>query len=372
MNAIVQHNVTDTLTIARTLLESGFLPNSIKTAQQAFAIITLGQELGVPAWTALNGINVIQGKPTASPQLMLGLINRSGLLEDMQIEEGDDYCSVTLKRRGRAAYTFTFTDADAQAMGLLNKDNWRKMRATMRRWRAISGAERIVFPDIIIGLYPPEEIAPDLAVNEDGALIVAPTSTVMAAVPPAPPAVQNPSGLDKFLARNGAAPASVDPSPCWGKAQATAFVRKWEASDGLSSTGILEILGIARFGEWCDGEDAADRKIRAALGAPPDEPSVDAILAEMEQAEKEKDIPDGDRWPDAQIAAWTARQHRENNLSYKDLCIALGVRDLRDVRVTEDVADEMAADWARENRSDAYPQQEDDSQAIYEAGRENA
>lgn len=177
-NAIVQYTTADVMTLSEQLFKSGYLPQSIKTVQQAFAIITIGQELGIGAWAALNGINVIQGKPTVSPQTMLALINRSGFLEDMQIEDGDDYSACTMKRKGRSPHTFTFTDADANAMGLLGKDNWRKQKPVMRRWRAVSGCARIVFPDVINGMYPPEEIAPDMEVNEDGEL--------MAQLPPAP------------------------------------------------------------------------------------------------------------------------------------------------------------------------------------------
>ncbi|MFD1732659.1 hypothetical protein ACFSC4_18815 [Deinococcus malanensis] len=51
---------------------------------------------------ALNGITVIQGKPTVSPQLMLSLINRSGQLENLELETGTQGATVTMKRRGRS------------------------------------------------------------------------------------------------------------------------------------------------------------------------------------------------------------------------------------------------------------------------------
>src|SRR4030095_13742063 len=71
---------------AEVLVKTGFLPQSIKTPEQAMAIILTGREWGIGAMAALNTINVIQGKPTISPQLMLGLINRSGELEDIKID----------------------------------------------------------------------------------------------------------------------------------------------------------------------------------------------------------------------------------------------------------------------------------------------
>lgn len=167
---------------ANTLVKTGFLPVSIKTAEQALAIILTGRELGVPAMTALNGINVIQGKPTVSPQLMLGLIGRSGLLEDIKINTSEEGASVMMKRRGRTAHTEIFGFDEAKAMGLLSKDNYRKQAGTMYKWRAVSACARVVFPDVLLGLYTHEEIAPDAIVNEDGELMEAPVMDAVAEV----------------------------------------------------------------------------------------------------------------------------------------------------------------------------------------------
>jgi hypothetical protein len=256
-NALALPNIPDTMAMADQLFRSGFLPQSIKNAQQAFAIITLGQELGLGPWAALNGVSVIQGKPTVGPQAMLGMINRSGLLEDMKIEETDNSCSVTMKRKGRAPYTFTFTDADAQAMGLLGKDNWRKMKATMRRWRAINGCERIVFPDIINGMYPPEEIAPDLEVNEEGILVSQPTEiTRIQAIKPAP-------------ALSLEAGDAVEDDSCWPREDIQLWIDKWEAKK-VKRAELKAALGVQYFDDFCEGEDAADALVNAYLNADAD------------------------------------------------------------------------------------------------------
>ena len=153
---------------AADLVKSGFLPQAIKTPEQAVAIILTGRELGVPPMTALNGINVIQGKPTISPQLMLGLIERSGQLEDIRIENLEDGVQVTMKRRGRSPHTEVFGAAEAHAMGLLTKDNYKKQAFTMFKWRAVSACARIAFPDVLLGVYTHEEMNPDALVNEAG------------------------------------------------------------------------------------------------------------------------------------------------------------------------------------------------------------
>lgn len=154
------------------LVKSGMLPSSVRTPEAAVAIMVKGMELGLPAMAALNGITVIQGKPTVSPQLMLSLINRSGQLEDIQIDTGAAGATVTMKRRGRTSFTAKFGPNEAQAMGLNTKDNYKKQAPVMYQWRAVAACARVVFPDVIDGLYTPEEMGADVNVDEDGAMTV--------------------------------------------------------------------------------------------------------------------------------------------------------------------------------------------------------
>lgn len=344
---IIQYNsISDVMTVARTLLQSGFLPASIKTEQQAFAIITLGQELGLTTWQALNGINVIQGKPTVSPQLMLGMINRSGLLEDMTVEDGDTFTTVTLKRKGRVAYSYTFTDSDAQAMGLLGKDNWRKQKATMRRWRAINGAERVVFPDVVNGMYPPEEIDPDTRVNEDGEIVVSDAPLNVTNVPATPP--QTPPAPTPPSVKNG----------CWTKEEASAFAAKWKNSDDMTPQDILMALCISKFSEWCDGEAAADEKIRDFLIAEAEkaattEPPVETILAKLDAAAAEMNaeneataVAELGQWSEEMARHFTTDWHTsKHKFAYSDLCRILGVDDLLELTCTVDDANQRVEAW---------------------------
>lgn len=155
---------------ATMLVKTGFLPGAIKTAEQAIAIILTGRELGIGTMAALNTINVIQGKPTVSPQLMLALIERSGELDDIQIEpHNGNAIRCTMKRKGRSPHTEFFGDAEATAMQLNSKDNYKKQAQTMYRWRAVAACARVVFPDVILGLYSPDEMGAD--VNEEGELL---------------------------------------------------------------------------------------------------------------------------------------------------------------------------------------------------------
>lgn len=186
-----------TASMAQALHASGLLPKEINTPQKAVAIILAGRELGVAPWQALSSINVILGKPSISPQLMLALIQRSGQLEDLSYDSTDTYCKVTMKRRGQAPHVETFTKEDAIAQNLWNKDGWKKQPKVMLRWRAVAACCRILFSDIILGLYTPEEMGADVVVTEDGAMQVVspspeppalPANVTSFPTPPTPPA----------------------------------------------------------------------------------------------------------------------------------------------------------------------------------------
>ncbi|WP_034340304.1 hypothetical protein [Deinococcus misasensis] len=158
--------------MAEVFIRSRMLPPSIQTVEQAIVIMVKGQELGLQPLQALNGINVIQGKPTVSPQTMLSLINRSGKAEDIKFEIGQDFASCTMIRKDRTAHTERFGQKEAQSMGLLNKDNYKRQPLVMYKWRAVAACARIVFPDVIDGLYTPEEMGADVVVDAEGGMQV--------------------------------------------------------------------------------------------------------------------------------------------------------------------------------------------------------
>lgn len=160
---------------AQVLLQSGFLPQSIRTPEQAIAIMMMGEAIGVKPIVALNTINIIQGKPTVSPQLMLALVRNSGQLENFSATDDGTTCTVKMKRKNELEHVETFSMQDASAMKLSDKDNWKKQPATMRKWRAIAAACRVVFPDVTWGIasYTAEELNPDVSVDIDGVVVEA-------------------------------------------------------------------------------------------------------------------------------------------------------------------------------------------------------
>lgn len=159
---------------ASMLLKSGFLPQAIRTPEQVIAIVLTGKELGIGMMEALRGINVIQGKPSVSPQTMLALANRTGELENIKIETSHEGALVEITRKGKTPHTERFGPQEAVALGLMTKDNYTKQPATMFKWRALAAALRVTFPDAISGLYTPEEMGAEVTIDEQEEMKIVP------------------------------------------------------------------------------------------------------------------------------------------------------------------------------------------------------
>lgn len=152
---------------ASVFIKSGFLPPSINTPEKAIAIAMTGKELGLSFMESVRSINIIAGKPTISPQLMLALANKSKELENLEIDANDQRCVVTVTRKGRKPHREEFGIKEATDLLLISKDNYKKQPATMFKWRALAAALRVTFPDVMLGFYTPEEMGAEVKVGED-------------------------------------------------------------------------------------------------------------------------------------------------------------------------------------------------------------
>jgi hypothetical protein len=144
------------------------------TEEQAAIVMLLSYELGLGIATAFQFFNIIDGKPSLKPKGALALIQRSGQMESIDIEETTDSngkpfgCQVTMTRRNGFAYSVIFTMDDAKRAGLVkDKSGWVKYPANMLRWRAVGYCADIVFPDVIGGMYRPEELGANVTPDGD-------------------------------------------------------------------------------------------------------------------------------------------------------------------------------------------------------------
>ena len=191
----------------------------VSTEAQAAAIMSKGYELGLTLTASFEFITVIQGKPTLSPRGALALVQQSGLLAAMKIEDLKDdkgqpsACRVSMKRAGGFEYMAEFTMEDAKRAGLVKPDSaWQSYPANMLRWRAMGYAIDVVFPDVTGGMKRADEFGANLDTGGnvvDGQWSAVPTPTMTALQPAAAaPTVTLQQLVDQFgaeaiMAANG-------------------------------------------------------------------------------------------------------------------------------------------------------------------------
>lgn len=171
---------------ARKLMASGFVPAGIRSPAAVLAIIMTGQEMGIPPMRALRHINVIQGKPTLSAELMMAKMLQ-GNVKCTWIKS-DDKEAVLKAKRPTVEFTGRYTLEEARLAGLLTKEGWKKYPGAMLRARVISLVARVVAPDLIGGLYTPEELGAD--VTRDGEIVNIVTGAPSVALPGEEPLVK--------------------------------------------------------------------------------------------------------------------------------------------------------------------------------------
>lgn len=153
-------SIQDALWLAKVLVSSRLLPRGVTTPEQAFTIILTGKELGLSAMQSLRAVHVIEGKPTLAADLQVALVKRSSACRYFRLVKSDDKAAkYETQREGDPEPTqLTFTIEEAQRAKLTGKDNWVKYPAAMLRARCASALARVVYPELVMGVYDPDEL----------------------------------------------------------------------------------------------------------------------------------------------------------------------------------------------------------------------
>lgn len=150
---------------AEIIAKSGLAPARVSTPAAIMTIGLVAQELDLPLMYALRNVHIIEGKPSLSAAAQHGLVLRTHGDDALVVDDKhstDQQAIVWYRRREwPEPRRVTFTIAEAQQAGLLHKDNWKKYPAAMLKARAIGIAATIGFPDVLAGIYQPDELGLD-------------------------------------------------------------------------------------------------------------------------------------------------------------------------------------------------------------------
>lgn len=127
----------------------------------ALIAINLGSSMGLAPAESLYRIDVIQGTPTASAELVASNVRKAGHKLRVRVDEQAQSVTAEIIRADDPDYTYTVTrDMKwAKDMGLAGKDNYRKQPMTMLQWRAITAVARLAASEALYGVgYTADEI----------------------------------------------------------------------------------------------------------------------------------------------------------------------------------------------------------------------
>lgn len=149
----------DELTLMTAIAEQavravGVVPTSIKTKEQAVAIMMAGWELGLRPMTALRHVYVVNGKTEVETRAMVGIIkSRRPDITFAWPEYTAEAVTCVVRRPGQPETRVRYTKADATASGQLAKGGpWKSYTRDMLYAAATKRACRLACPDIINGI----------------------------------------------------------------------------------------------------------------------------------------------------------------------------------------------------------------------------
>lgn len=157
-------NISEGFRLAEILVSSRLLPRGVSSPEAAFAIIASGRELGLTAMQSLRSIHIIEGKPTLSADLVAALCKarRDVCAWFRLVESTDAVATYETQRVGEPQPTrMSFSIEDARRAGVTGKDPWKKYPSAMLRARCITALARAVYPDLVMGVYDPDEVTPE-------------------------------------------------------------------------------------------------------------------------------------------------------------------------------------------------------------------
>jgi hypothetical protein len=152
--------------ISQIFADSDLVPEHFKKKpQNVFIALQMAERLGLDAMLAIQNIHVIKGKPALSSQMLIGLINASGLIDGVISFTSNGKpppdLSVTASAKLKGSeqiISATFAFSQAQAMGVTQNAPWKTAPELMCRYRAASHLARSYFPQLTLGLGNKEEL----------------------------------------------------------------------------------------------------------------------------------------------------------------------------------------------------------------------
>lgn len=277
-------SLDDLQRVAKLLAASGYFEakgNGEQAIAQLATKVLAGREMGFSPFASVNGIHIIQGKPTVSAQLMAAAVKGSAKY-DYRIRQMDDsICRIEFFERSggklESIGVSTFSAEDAKKAGT---QNMQKFARNMLFARAMSNGVRWYCPDVFAsGVYTPEEMG--AAVDGEGEIVESSGRVVDTATGEITEAPADMTGTPQFK-RMHALGREVF-GDAWRNGQGREFTRNATGKESTKELTAQEIANVIAALENVRADDVAGQDV--VFDGPP---AAQPALVEAPPAKKGK------------------------------------------------------------------------------------
>lgn len=146
--------------VAEKIFRSGVCPPDVKNADAAFAIMLAGAEMGFEPMQSIRLISLVKGKVSLNADAQIAMCTRvRDVCEYFRLAESTaERATFVTHRKGHPApVELTWTFEQAKAAGLTGSSTWKAHPGAMLRARCGAALARAVYPDLVAGVYDPDE-----------------------------------------------------------------------------------------------------------------------------------------------------------------------------------------------------------------------
>lgn len=172
-SSLALRSLDDVERLAKIACTSGLVAH--RRPEAAAVVLLTGRELGLAPMASLRGIYEVSGRPVLAADMMVAVVRRSGHCESWRVVESTPHtCTITTLRRGESEpESVTWTAEDAKRAGC-GGQTWQRFPRQMLAHRAAAELARRVYPDVLLGLYTPDELGGVDEVEDNAPVVVAP------------------------------------------------------------------------------------------------------------------------------------------------------------------------------------------------------
>lgn len=142
--------------VSGALARSGFFKDA-RQAEQAFAKLLFGRDLGLSATAAMTGVHIVEGKPELSANVQAMMVKagrgpRGERYDYRRVELTDEACELEFYRDGELLGSERFTQQDARRAELAGKANYQRYPRNMLFARCMSNGVAFLCPEVTGGI----------------------------------------------------------------------------------------------------------------------------------------------------------------------------------------------------------------------------